>query len=209
MNCGVKKVDFNFLIDLIIDLGSRYGYLIILLAAVGEGIGLPIPDGIILAISSYFIVNDQMSILGLISYFLLGSIIGNLTAYSIGRWSKEWLVRINLFNEEKSKRLDKVNKLFASYGAWALLITQIFSRVLRVPVIYAAGIQEMNIVKYSALCLLGNLVWGLLWIFSGLYISSNLETLQKLVSGYGKFQFLLLVPVIIVFYILYRRVEID
>ncbi|MBM7624433.1 DedA family protein [Sporohalobacter salinus] len=202
-------MDLNYLIDLIIDLGIRYGYLIIFLAAIGEGMGLPIPDGIILAVSSYFIFNDQMSILGLISYFLLGSIVGNLIAYSIGRWSKDWLEKVDFFNRAESNRMNKVNKLFARYGAWALLITQVFSRVIRVPVIYAAGIQEMNIVKYSVLCLLGNLIWGLLWIFIGIYISSNLEVLQKLIRGYGKFQVLILISLIAIFYILYRRVEID
>ncbi|MGM0472430.1 MAG: hypothetical protein ACQEQI_09170, partial [Bacillota bacterium] len=59
---------------MIIELGSRYGYLVIFVAAVGEGLGLPVPDGIILAISSYFIFNGEMSVLGLVAYFLLGNL---------------------------------------------------------------------------------------------------------------------------------------
>ncbi|WP_049772650.1 DedA family protein [Acetohalobium arabaticum] len=202
-------MDFNSLIALIIDLSSQYGYLIIFLSAVGEGMGLPIPDGIILAISSYFVFNGQMSVLGLVSYFVLGSIIGNLTAYSIGRWSKGWLKESSLFKLDESDRMDRIEYLFSRYGIWALLITQIFSRVLRVPMIYAAGFQEMNILKYSAVCIAGNFVWGMAWVLGGLYVSSNWTKLEELMTSYKNLQFLVVGLVVVIFYLFYRRAQVE
>lgn len=194
--------------DLIINLGKQYGYLIIFLAAIGEGVGLPIPDGIILAISGSFVISNQMSVLGLIIYFLLGSIVGNFFAYSLGRWGKGWAEKFKFTKGIRDdKRLKKVDYLFERYGAWALLITQIFSRVIRVPIIYAAGAGGMNIFKYLSLCTLGNLIWGLFWIYTGLYVSSNIDRLQGLINNYKGIQFIVGGVLLVIFYIFYKKAK--
>ncbi|MGM0472395.1 MAG: DedA family protein, partial [Bacillota bacterium] len=161
------------------------------------------PDGIILAISSYFIFNGEMSVLGLVAYFLLGNLSGNLIAYLIGSRGQEWLAKFDI-----SVKNEKVDRLFARYGAGALLVTQIFSRVLRVPVIYAAGIQRMNLALYLTLCAIGNLVWGLAWILLGLYISANWDYLAMVVDKYKSVQ-LIIGGILVIILIYFYRTRLD
>ncbi|MCK8824192.1 DedA family protein [Fuchsiella alkaliacetigena] len=191
--------------ELIINLGNQYGYLLIFFASIGEGVGLPVPDGLILIVSGYFVNQGAMSLPGLIIFFLLGNLTGNLIAYTVGYWGKDWVKRIKFLKKRRQKAVQKAEELFADYGSWALLITQIFSRVLRIPMIYGAGAQKMNLAKYLLLCLVGNLVWGIFWSFIGLYITANWSRLPALLDNYKNVQIVIGLLLILGVFILYKK----
>jgi membrane protein DedA with SNARE-associated domain len=157
---------------------QSYGYWALLLLSVVGSCCIPIPSEITFVVAGALCTSAvtghvQFTLWAVILVGTLGSLIGSIIAYELGRtagrgivdrWGK-WLLLTH-------HDLDRSEVWFARYGSAAVLIGRVIP-VVRSFISVPAGIAEMTRGRFAVLSTIGSAVWvGLLSIL-GYYAGHN------------------------------------
>lgn len=127
---------------------SLWGPFIVLLLC---GLGLPLPEDVVLITAGVLAEMDGRTVLFTTLLMYVGVVGGDSMIFLAGKYvgvrmlSARWIRRI--FSPRK---LARVSKLFARYGAWVLFIGR-FLPGLRMPIFFTAGSVRVSYLKFLAL----------------------------------------------------------
>jgi len=180
--------------DLMIDFVNNYGYFAIFILIYIENIFPPIPSEVVLLSGGALTVITDMNVLGTIIFATIGSLVGAITLYSVGRAiNKESLV--NFLNGKIGRRLklkpeaiDKAQIWFMKYQEKAVLICRCIP-IVRSIISIPAGFAKMNVLKFILLTLIGSLVWNTVLVNLGALFG---EAWEKVLVYYTGYQYLIL-----------------
>lgn len=175
--------------DLMIDFVNNYGYFAIFILIYIENIFPPIPSEVVLLSGGALTVITDMNVLGTIIFATIGSLVGAITLYSVGRAiNKESLV--NFLNGKIGRRLklkpeaiDKAQIWFMKYQEKAVLICRCIP-IVRSIISIPAGFAKMNVPKFILLTLIGSLVWNTILVNLGALFGEAWEQALKYYTGY-------------------------
>ena len=179
----MSLIDVNFLtsipdyISLAVEKNSTIAYLTICLAMFLENIIPPIPSEIIMPLGGFFVYQQKLNFYILVFWGLLGTILGSLPWYYLGRLVNE--KRLSNFLDKKGKYLgissndlNKSKRWFDKYGVslvfWGRLVPGIRT-LISVP----AGIELMPLRKFLLWTTFGSLIWVALLTYSGYLFGEN------------------------------------
>jgi len=142
-----------------------------------ENIIPPIPSEIIMPLGGFFVYQQKLNFYILVFWGLLGTILGSLPWYYLGRLVNE--KRLSKFLEKKGKYLGisssdliKSKKWFEKYGVslvfWGRLVPGIRT-LISVP----AGIELMPLRKFLIWTTLGSSIWVALLTYTGYLFGEN------------------------------------
>jgi len=143
---------------------QNYGYFALVVLSIVESACAPIPSevtfGFAGALCTTAITGDaQFSVWAVILIGTLGSLVGSIIAYEVGRsagraivdrWGK-WILLTH-------KDLDAAERWFAKYGSASVLIGRVLP-VVRSAISVPAGLAEMKRVRFAVLTLIGSAAW--------------------------------------------------
>lgn len=187
----LKGVKSNVL-DLLVSLFQRWGYLIVFLVLLVENqifIGLFFPGDVLLLLASYLARETNLSLFKLIFFSVLGAFLGNLIGYLLGRWKGEIVFRFLPISEEN---LEKSKKFFARYGSKAVFLAR-FAVGVRTFMPTLAGAYRLSFLSFSFYSLAAILIWVSGVSILGFYFGHNLSSIVKLVKSSGFFGLFLLI----------------
>jgi membrane protein DedA with SNARE-associated domain len=138
---------------------ARYGYIILFLAILVEGFGIPAPGQTLLMAASIEAARGQLEMVWVFALALLAAAGGNTVGYAIGRWGGHPLMR-RLGVQEN--RFARVEKHFAASGAGVLLVARFFDGLRQLNGI-VAGLLEMPWRKFVLWSTLGAVLWTSVW----------------------------------------------
>ena len=164
-------------ISLAIEKNSTMAYLTICLAMFLENVIPPIPSEIIMPLGGFFVYQQKLNFYILVFWGLLGTILGSLPWYYLGRLVNE--KRLSNFLDKKGKYLgissDDLNKSkrwFEKYGVslvfWGRLVPGIRT-LISVP----AGIKLMPLRKFLIWTTFGSFIWVALLTYAGYLFGEN------------------------------------
>ena len=180
-------------ISLAVEKNTTIAYLAISLAMFLENIIPPIPSEIIMPLGGFFVYQQKLNFYILVFWGLLGTILGSLPWYYLGRLVNE--KRLSNFLDKKGKYLGissndlgKSKRWFDKYGVslvfWGRLVPGIRT-LISVP----AGIELMPLRKFLIWTTFGSLIWVTLLTYAGylfgekyLIIDSYLEQIKYVVK---------------------------
>tara|TARA_Y100000589_G_C27086731_1_gene602088 strand:+ start:220 stop:870 length:651 start_codon:yes stop_codon:yes gene_type:complete len=193
------------LITKAVETNPNIAYIFIAFAMFLENIVPPIPSEIIMPLGGFFVYQGTLNLYILILFGLLGTILGSLPWYYLGRLLNE--NRISKFIETKGKfigltsnDLKKSKIWFDKYGVslvfWGRLIPGIRT-LISVP----AGIELMPLGKFLLWTSFGSLIWVTLLSAAGYIFGENYIVISSYID---KFKivlkpFLLAVLIFVVF----------
>lgn len=195
--------------EFIINIMNSYGYLGVFLLILIENIFPPIPSEVILLFGGFMTTYTSLNVLGMTMSSTLGSVLGALILYKIG----------NFFNKETLKRLihTKLGKLlrinnsdidssfnyFQTKGEKTIFFCR-FIPLIRSLISLPAGINKMNITKFTIYTTLGSLIWNIVLITLGQIVGSNWKSILKIFDLYSTYAvviiFIISIVLIIKFY---------
>jgi membrane protein DedA with SNARE-associated domain len=157
---------------------QNYGYFALLLLSISESACVPIPSEVTFGFAGALCTtaitgHAQFSIWAVILIGTLGSLVGSVISYEVGRslgrtivdrWGK-WILLTH-------KDLDSAERWFDKYGAASVLIGRVIP-VVRTVISVPAGLAEMRRGPFVALTLLGSAVWVSLLTGLGYAAGSN------------------------------------
>ena len=169
---------------------TQWGYLGIFGAMVLENVIPPIPSEVIMPLAGFYVGQGKLNFFGVVAAGLLGTVVGALPWYGIGRLVneerlKQWVERRGRWVGVSVKELDASRQWFVRHGAavvfWGRLIPAIRT-LISVP----AGIEMMPFGPFLFWTTAGSLIWNLALTAAGWSLGSNWDrvlTFIKPVEG--------------------------
>lgn len=167
------------------------------LAIALENLFPPLPSEVILPLAGFTASQGSFSIAGALFWTTLGSVVGALVLYGLGRALgrrrlRDIWGRLPLTNLDD---LDRTEAWFARHGRKAVFFGRmipIFRSLISVP----AGVERMPVLTFTALTLAGSLIWNSIFVMSGYWLGEQ----WHLVEPYADtFQKIVIVAVLVLF----------
>lgn len=160
---------------------------------------------------SGFISNrsDEMGLVGVIIAGSMGSMLGTLVWYYLGRWVSQeqlmvWVARYGRWLTLKPKDMEKAIDFFQrGAGHWVVGFGRIVPGV-RTYVSVPAGLSDMPLVPYLAYSAMGTVVWTGALAIAGYVLGERFEAVSQFIAPISKIV-LIGLAVLAVGWVLYRR----
>jgi alkaline phosphatase len=165
-----------------VEKNSTIAYLTICLAMFLENIIPPIPSEIIMPLGGFFVYQQKLNFYILVFWGLLGTILGSLPWYYLGKLVNE--KKLSKFLDKKGKFLGissndliKSKRWFERYGTslvfWGRLVPGIRT-LISVP----AGIELMPLRKFLIWTTLGSCIWVALLTYAGYFFGEKYQIIE-------------------------------
>lgn len=179
-----------------------YSFLGVFLALIGTGLGVPIPEDIIL-ITGGVIAARSDDLFPMIAVGMAGVLTGDLIIYGAGYLYGETLLKKRPFVWLVTPaRLRKVRGYYRKYGYWAIFISR-FLAGLRATSFLMAGLSHVPAPIFFLADGMAALISVPLLVFLGYYFSDNIQAVTDKVKEVQE-DTLLVAAVLIPLFLLYR-----
>ena len=178
------------------------GYGAIALAMFLENLIPPIPSELIMPLGGFYVYQGQLDFFRVVLGGLLGTVIGALPWYGIGRLVNEqrlekWLEKNGRWIGINPQELSRSRKWFNKYGVslvfWGRLVPGIRT-LISVP----AGVELMPITPFLIWTSAGSLIWTLFLTITGFYLGDSYRNIEKWISPFSSI-FKIIIIIIISF----------
>lgn len=149
-----------------------------------ENVFPPSPSDVVMLFIATLIGLGTIDLVPALGIATLGSVMGFLTAFLIGRRFGRALTRSERFPFLTKNSLKKVDAWFDKYGYWVIVINR-FLAGTRAVVSFFAGMSDLNLAKTTLLCAVSALAWNTLIILLGRFVGSNWEAGAEILRRYG------------------------
>ena len=170
--------------DWIIEMIESVGYPALGFLMFLENVFPPIPSELIMPFAGFSSARGHLSLSIAVLVGTLGSVVGQLPLYYIGRRMGEerirsWIERHGKWLLLRNSDMDKANRLFEKHGGATVFLCRLLPGV-RSFISIPAGIEGMNLCRFLLYSTLGMGLWAFGLSLAGYY----LETQYELIQGY-------------------------
>ena len=166
------------------------GYVGILLLMILENLFPPIPSELIMPAAGFAAARGDLSFVGVALAGTLGSVIGTLPLYFIGRAFGEeriikWADRYGAWLTLDGNEIRKADDWFDKHGTKAVLFGRLVPGI-RSLLSLPAGMSEMPLPKFLIYSTIGSGIWASLLAFAGYALGENYEEVAHIVDPASK-----------------------
>ncbi len=204
MNITDLLINLPEIISSAIESNEWFGYMAILLAMFLENLIPPIPSELIMPLGGFYIFQGQLNFLPVIFAGLIGTLLGALPWYGIGRFMNEkkleiWLSKYGKWIGINPNDLSRSRVWFNKHGRalifWGRLVPGIRT-LISVP----AGIELMPITPFLIWTTAGSLIWVLFLTTAGIILGESYSMVEVWIDPVSKIiKLILLVALIAIF----------
>lgn len=180
-----------------------YGSLVVFFGVMLGCSGIPFPSAAILIAAGVLIQQGHLQLGFVISFGILGAVIGNQIGYWAGhKGGRAFVLKWGRYAKITPERLEQVERLLARYGGKAVFASRFFS-VTRVFGALVAGTSRMRFSTFLLSSVLSGVVWTTAVVVVGYFFG---HTLTEARHGTGRVTLLLvlLLTVALGIYLVYR-----
>jgi membrane protein DedA with SNARE-associated domain len=182
------------------------GYAGIFLAMVVENVFPPIPSELVLPLAGYEAARGSLALVGTVVAATLGSVVGALVLYVLGRQGGRPAVRRwGRILRVTDRELALADGWFERFGTWVVLVARVIP-LARSVVSIPAGMMRMPVGRFTVLTAIGSLAWNVILIGAGYQLGTNWERVTDIVGRYsGVMLWVAVLVVIAAGVLLFRR----
>ncbi len=196
--------------EIIIEIMNNFGYLGVFLLIAIENVFPPIPSEVILLFGGFMTTFSDMNIVGVIIASTLGSILGAIILYYIGKLlNKDRLKKIITSKPGKLLRLkpediDKADEWFDTKGNKTVFFCR-FVPIIRSLISIPAGMSEMPMKKFLLYTAAGSLIWNAALTIAGSIVGENWTSIVDIMDQYSHIILILLIILFIIAVIIFYK----
>lgn len=159
------------------------GYLGIALLMFLENIFPPIPSELIMPLAGFTSAQGDLTFIGVVLAGTLGSVIGALPLYYLGRVVgeerlKQWADRYGKWLTVSGKEIERADQWFERHGHKAVFFGRLVPGV-RSLISIPAGISGMNVLQFLLYSAAGALIWTAVLAYLGRLLGQNYERVNE------------------------------
>lgn len=158
---------------------------IVLLMAL-ENVFPPIPSELIMPLAGYVASQGHLNLLWVIVAGTVGSVLGALALYYLGRWMgeervREWAERYGCWVALSGDDIDRASQWFDRHGGAAVLICRLVPGIRSV-ISIPAGINEMPLPVFLGYTTVGAAAWTALLAGAGHFLGASFRNVEKVLE---------------------------
>jgi membrane protein DedA with SNARE-associated domain len=152
---------------------------------IAENLFPPIPSEVVLPLAGFLVGLGELNFAGALLAATLGSVLGAVILYYVGRWGGRGLVlRYGHILRVNEQQLDRVEGWFARHGDLVVLVCRVIP-LARSVVSIPAGTGRMPLGRFVALTTVGSAVWNAALIGAGVALGANWEAVSGWIGTYS------------------------
>lgn len=196
--------------EAIIEIMNNFGYIGVFLLIAIENIFPPIPSEVILLFGGFMTTFTDMNIIGVIIASTLGSLLGAIVLYYIGKiLNKERLKKIITSKPGKILRLtpediDKADVWFDTKGNKTVFFCR-FIPVIRSLISIPAGMSEMPMKKFLTYTIAGSAIWNTALTIAGSIVGENWTDILTIMDNYSHIIVIILAIIFVIAVIIFYK----
>ena len=189
--------------DLIINIINQFGYIGILLLIAIENIFPPIPSEVILTFAGFMTTHTNMNVIGVIIFSTIGSVLGALVLYGIGRLlTKERLEyildgKIGHILHFKKEDVRKSEEWFIKRGNITVFFCR-FIPIIRSLISIPAGMTKMKLGIFLILTTAGTVIWNTVLVLLGAAFGASWEKIAGYIDTYSTITLIVICVVFVI-----------
>jgi membrane protein DedA with SNARE-associated domain len=173
---GATSGWFSAISDEVLTALLVYGYPVLGLTLLLGAIGLPLPDGLAMAVAGSLAAQGRMDWAWAGAIAVAASVLGDAVAYGIGGMlGQDVLERRARWIGYTSARRARVQALFDQWGSLTVFITRTFVSYLSSVASLLAGMSRFGLSKFLAIAIAGRVLWTAAYLDLGYAIGADLE----------------------------------
>jgi membrane protein DedA with SNARE-associated domain len=177
-----------------------------------ENLFPPIPSELIMPLAGFTIAQEKMEFFPAIFAGVLGTMLGALPWYYVGKLVGEENIKKLADKYGKwitisRKDIEKSQQWFNKHGGKAVFFGRLVPGV-RTLISLPAGISNMNLIPFLIYSTIGTTIWVSLLTFAGYKLGKNYELIEQYLAPVSKLAFLLLV-LALVYWVIRKRQQKD
>lgn len=177
-------------------------YIILFFFAFIENIFPPSPSDVVVVVGASLIASTSMGFVPVLIITSLGSSLGFMLMYFVGKLSGEKIIRSGKISFITEESLSSTNIWFNKWG-YKLIIANRFMPGTRSVISFFAGVYELALIKTFIFATISAFAWNLLIIYAGMLLGNNVESIDYYLATYSKIGVALSVVVILFFVVKY------
>lgn len=151
-----------------------------------ESMIAPVPSEIVMPFAGFLVVKGHFTLAGGILASSLGTIVGSLIGYYMGKWGGYPLVlRWGPYFLLEHRHLDLTVRWFEKRGDITIFVCR-FVPVVRHLISIPAGVGGMNLGKFCAYTLIGGTIWNTILLVAGIKLKERWEIIHTYSSQIDK-----------------------
>ena len=196
--------------ELIINIINQFGYIGILLLIAIENIFPPIPSEVILTFAGFMTTHTNMNVIGVIVFSTIGSVLGALALYGIGRLlTKERLEyildgKIGHILHFKKEDVRKSEEWFIKRGNLTVFFCR-FIPIIRSLISIPAGMTKMKLGIFLVLTTAGTVIWNTVLVLLGVAFGASWEKIVGYLDTYSTITVIVICVVFLIACILFYK----
>lgn len=161
------------------ELINSMGYTGIVVLMVVENVFPPIPSEIVMPFSGFAAAQGQLALVGVVIAGTIGSVLGALPLYYIGKWVdedrlKDWVDEHGQWLALRRSDIEKAQEWFEDNGRIAVFLCRLVPGV-RSLISIPAGFARMNMGVFLLYTALGTGLWAALLAYAGYALGENYQ----------------------------------
>ncbi|WP_368491143.1 DedA family protein [Clostridium sp. BJN0013] len=167
------------IIDVVIFVLDKTGYVGTFIAMALESACIPIPSEAILPFGGYLSFTGRLNLTLVIIFGTLGGTAGSIGAYYIGKIGGRPLVEKYADKLRLSKsHIEKSDYYFNKYGEKIVFYSRLLP-IIRTFISLPAGISKMDVKKFTIYTLLGSTIWSIILGYAGYKMGENWTIIRE------------------------------
>lgn len=193
------------MVDFILDLINKYGYIGMFISMVLEAVIIVIPSEAILATGGILASKKIFTFWNAFFVGLLGSIFCAIVIYFIGYFGgRLFIKKYGKYFFMKDEDLEKSDSWFNKYGMMGALIGRNFP-IIRTLISLPIGIMRLSFTKFLIYTTIGSIPWTFIFVYVG-YTLGNGWTIMNKYTSKLKVPIRILIILLIVTYF-YKKIK--
>lgn len=160
-------------------------YTVIFLIAFVENVFPPLPSDVVVVFGGSLVAVGKGSFFLALSAGTLGSTLGFLTMFTIGRWFGRRIVESGKIRFISLDAVHKAERWFEKYG-YGLVVANRFLAGTRAIVSFFAGMSNLDAAKTFILSFLSALAWNSALVYAGFVMGTKWRSIGLYLSTYGQ-----------------------
>jgi membrane protein DedA with SNARE-associated domain len=155
------------------------GYVGVLLLMTAESMVLPVPSEAVMPFAGFLVADGTLAPALVVAFATLGSILGSLVGYAIGRFGgRPFVARWGRFLLLDQRDLDVTDRFFQKRGSVTIFISR-FIPVVRHLISIPAGMGRMRLPGFIVFTLLGAGLWNAFLTWCGYSLKKNWNAVMR------------------------------
>lgn len=163
-----------------------------------ENVFPPSPSDVVLIFAGTMIGMGTVGFFPSLVVSTLGSTLGFLSAYMLGRYFQNSIVDGRFSRWLPVNTLQQVEALFLKYG-YGVIVANRFLAGTRAIVSFFAGMSRMNLPATTALCAVSALAWNAMLLYLGKIFAGNWRQAAEYLESYSKVATAIVIVLIAIF----------